>query len=368
MPCPGSIQPLVCNGNSSRPTISVDGRFISFVSDSWRLLPGNVAASEVYVADRLSGQIRRASVSTSGQPSESCNSNPAISSDGYLVAYKSSSTNLVAGDTNDATDVFAGLGGAFCQSDADCNDGNPCRNAGTCDVASRRCTIPSKPDGTSCSTAASYRCSLGGTCLDGACVSNGGGDGDDDGVCTADDNCPNIPNPDQKDLDHDGFGNACDDNDAPLKVMRIRVRPGRQPSFDDGGVWIKMTFVTRLPDDSFGASEGVFAAVWDRGQISQTVQWSSSECRTLSPDHIVCRKKGRPFYYASFFRQPATSPNARTYQALVRLPGLKLFPSITPPLTVRLTNDPGVPIRGTDRVGATASCKPMWWGMGCRGG
>jgi hypothetical protein len=37
-----------------------------------------------------------------------------------------------------------------------------------------------------------------------------GGDTDGDGVCNADDNCPDVANADQADSDGDGVGNACD--------------------------------------------------------------------------------------------------------------------------------------------------------------
>ena len=37
-----------------------------------------------------------------------------------------------------------------------------------------------------------------------------GGDTDGDGVCDNDDNCPDVANPDQSDLDDDGIGDACD--------------------------------------------------------------------------------------------------------------------------------------------------------------
>jgi hypothetical protein len=38
-------------------------------------------------------------------------------------------------------------------------------------------------------------------------------DADQDGVVDARDNCPNVPNPDQRDTDHDGLGDACDPDD-----------------------------------------------------------------------------------------------------------------------------------------------------------
>ncbi len=50
--------------------------------------------------------------------------------------------------------------------------------------------------------------SLGGVCLD----------TDDDGLCGLDDNCPDLPNPDQADEDEDGVGDACDN--CPKVVNR----------------------------------------------------------------------------------------------------------------------------------------------------
>ena len=49
--------------------------------------------------------------------------------------------------------------------------------------------------------------------IDSINIQSGIPDQDQDGVADADDNCPVVSNPDQADLDGDGFGNACD-NDA----------------------------------------------------------------------------------------------------------------------------------------------------------
>jgi hypothetical protein len=52
--------------------------------------------------------------------------------------------------------------------------------------------------------------SLGGACLD----------GDEDGLCGFDDNCPDVPNPDQADEDLDGIGDACDN--CPKVINRAQ--------------------------------------------------------------------------------------------------------------------------------------------------
>ncbi|MCA1845405.1 MAG: hypothetical protein LC792_19875 [Actinobacteria bacterium] len=95
------------DGGSFRPSISGDGRFVAFESDATGLAAGDHnGAKDVYVHDRQTGRTQRISVASDGTEGDGDSSSPSISSDGRFVAFVSSATNLVAGDTNDATDVF----------------------------------------------------------------------------------------------------------------------------------------------------------------------------------------------------------------------------------------------------------------------
>lgn len=95
------------NGASFRPSISADGRYVAFYSDASNLVPGDQnGATDVFVYDRRSGAIRRVSVASGGLEANADSLRPAISSDGRLVAFESDASNLVPGDSNHFTDVF----------------------------------------------------------------------------------------------------------------------------------------------------------------------------------------------------------------------------------------------------------------------
>jgi len=89
------------------PAISARGRFVAFASTSPELVRGDRNGStDVFVRDRWAGTTRRVSIGARGVESDGSSFSPAISGDGRLVAFASGATNLVAGDTNGATDVF----------------------------------------------------------------------------------------------------------------------------------------------------------------------------------------------------------------------------------------------------------------------
>lgn len=96
------------DGHSRFPDISADGRFVAFVSDASNLVASDTnAADDTFVHDRLTKQTTRVSVNSAGvQGNRSSSGYPAISADGRYVAFRSFATNLVAGDTNEAWDIF----------------------------------------------------------------------------------------------------------------------------------------------------------------------------------------------------------------------------------------------------------------------
>ena len=93
---------------SSIPAISGDGRYVAFSSDARNLVPGDTnGSSDVFVRDRLLGTLERVSVTTGGgQANHASDLALAISPDGRYVSFESSAWNLVPEDTNGGADVF----------------------------------------------------------------------------------------------------------------------------------------------------------------------------------------------------------------------------------------------------------------------
>ena len=101
---PGGRQ---ANGFSVEPALSADGRYVAFTSFATNLVSGDTNASaDVFVRDRLSGVTRRVSVGAGGRQGDGGSSEPALSADGRYVVFGSDASNLVAGDTNGVRDVF----------------------------------------------------------------------------------------------------------------------------------------------------------------------------------------------------------------------------------------------------------------------
>ncbi|MET3695127.1 TolB family protein, partial [Methylobacterium goesingense] len=95
-------------GTSTAASISADGTRVAFQSTATNLVTGDTnSASDIFVKDLTTGTTTRVSTdSTGAQTTSGTSTTPSISADGTRVAFQSSATNLVAGDTNGLTDVF----------------------------------------------------------------------------------------------------------------------------------------------------------------------------------------------------------------------------------------------------------------------
>ena len=86
------------SGSSLHPSISADGRYVAFASTSASLVAGDTNnAFDIFVYDLQTSQTTRVSVASNGAQADSHSYHTAISGDGRFVAFESVATNLVAG-------------------------------------------------------------------------------------------------------------------------------------------------------------------------------------------------------------------------------------------------------------------------------
>jgi hypothetical protein len=123
------------NGASLRAAISESGRFVAFQSSATNLVAGDTNGSDdIFVRDRDidrdgifdergAVRTRRVSLPASGGEADWWSGSPSISGSGRFVGFTSAASNLVADDTNGATDGFVrdrdtDLDGIFDEPDA----------------------------------------------------------------------------------------------------------------------------------------------------------------------------------------------------------------------------------------------------------
>jgi N-acetylglucosamine-6-sulfatase len=95
------------NAISSDPALSADGRYVAFASAASNVVAGDTnGVTDVFVRDVVTKAVERVSVPEAGGESNGQSALPAISGDGRYVAFHSSATNLVAADSNGTSDVF----------------------------------------------------------------------------------------------------------------------------------------------------------------------------------------------------------------------------------------------------------------------
>ncbi|MBI2263650.1 MAG: PD40 domain-containing protein, partial [Armatimonadetes bacterium] len=95
------------NSDSGYPSVSGDGRYVSFFSYASDLVSNDTnGRSDIFVRDRQTGQTSRISVDSSGNQANGDSIYSSITPDGRFVAFESSASNLVLGDTNGKQDIL----------------------------------------------------------------------------------------------------------------------------------------------------------------------------------------------------------------------------------------------------------------------
>ncbi|MDO9509597.1 MAG: hypothetical protein Q7I97_09735 [Thermovirgaceae bacterium] len=95
------------NGASLSPSISRNGRYVSFMSTASDLVEDDTNGfADIFVRDLETGTLERISLGIDGKEADSHSSSPSISWDGRMVAFTSDASNLVADYHGSGLDVF----------------------------------------------------------------------------------------------------------------------------------------------------------------------------------------------------------------------------------------------------------------------
>src|SRR5690606_34405118 len=95
------------NGWSGEPSLSADGRYITFSSDATNLIANDTNnQTDIFVFDMATEQIERVSIASDGTEANYYSAHPTISMNGRYIAFASEASNLVLNDTNGLPDFF----------------------------------------------------------------------------------------------------------------------------------------------------------------------------------------------------------------------------------------------------------------------
>jgi hypothetical protein len=261
-----------------------------------------------------------------------------------------------------------------CHQNADCQDGIICNGSETCNTGNNQCEVGSPlecdlnggdpdcnfatceegvgcvvtqlPNGTTC--ADGITCSVPDTCQAGQCVAGGGSDPDGDLICAADDNCPDVANAGQEDLDQDGVGDACDATLGDMTVEKMSIR-SKSGSGANGRIVMKGSLIADpgQPIDSTGT---VKVTVTDSGGFSFQTTWSTALCLEKK-GKVSCRSTDKD-------RRIQFKPNKKSgipgdYKVKFGAKKLNISALFVGPLSFKVEHTDGLV-----RVGSAADCSP----------
>ena len=94
------------NGNSINASISNGGNFVAFESDATNLVVSGTILSDIYRRDRTATETLLISTPDGASSANDASINGSISADGRFIAFESAATNLVVETTRGLTDIF----------------------------------------------------------------------------------------------------------------------------------------------------------------------------------------------------------------------------------------------------------------------
>ena len=102
-----SITGGAANSDSTNPALSRDGRWLAFESTASNLVANDSNNHrDIFVRDLLSNTIQLASSSPNNEGANGESSTPSLSADGRWLTFASTASNLVVSDTNSTSDIF----------------------------------------------------------------------------------------------------------------------------------------------------------------------------------------------------------------------------------------------------------------------
>jgi hypothetical protein len=258
-----------------------------------------------------------------------------------------------------------------CTSDPECNDGNVCNGAETCNTGSGLCE-PGTPlgDGALCDAGTGVTCTFIDTCQAGVCVPGGGGDSDGDNLCDTEDNCPAIANPGQGDLDEDEIGNVCDAVDGPIEVVRAKLKfdnakDGKTPR---GKIVVKGDFFDPDPVANFEPALGLLVRMQDSlpgTPLNAVFTWLPGECETNVKGNHKCKSADKRF--KAIMRPLRSFPGIVRFRMVFKRLDKTVVPGpFVGPVTMTITTAPAALTAGIDRVGAITDCQQVGSGLKCK--
>jgi hypothetical protein len=121
------------------------------------------------------------------------------------------------------------------------------------------------------------------------CINDANDDADNDDLCADVDNCPTVPNADQRDTNDDGVGDACDPRFASgrlgLTKVKLKGNTSTRPTRITGNLVLQGSIDMKAPFNTLTddlVARGMTLMVLDGAKVDLTFTWAPGQCEAKS--------------------------------------------------------------------------------------